>query len=77
MLGLMRDTAPKKKRELLKPEHFYRDYQTTTQQLPANSCEFLRNLYRINKIEEDKAIRMSPRLAYLKMVKGGRYNVKN
>jgi hypothetical protein len=33
--------------------------------------------YRINKVEEDKTIRMSPGLAYLKMDKGGRYNVKN
>ena len=34
-------------------------------------------LCRINKIEEDKAIRMSPDLVYLKMVEGGRYNVEN
>ena len=32
---------------------------------------------RINKIEEDKAIRISPDLAYLEIVEGGRYNVEN
>ena len=32
---------------------------------------------RINKVEEDKAIRMSPSLAYLEMDEGGRYNVEN
>jgi hypothetical protein len=33
--------------------------------------------YRINKIEEDKAIRINPDLIYLKMVENDRYNVKN
>ena len=32
---------------------------------------------RINKIEEDKAIRISPNLIYLEIIEGGRYNVKN
>jgi hypothetical protein len=34
-------------------------------------------LYWINKIEKDKAIRMSPDLIYLKMVEDDRYNVEN
>src|SRR6266536_852909 len=33
--------------------------------------------YRINKVEEDKAIRINPDLAYLEMDEDGRYNVKN
>jgi hypothetical protein len=33
--------------------------------------------YRINKVEKDKAIRISPGLVYLKMDEGDRYNVEN
>ena len=35
------------------------------------------SLCRINKIEKNKAIRMNPNLTYLKIIKDGRYNVKN
>jgi hypothetical protein len=33
--------------------------------------------FRINEVKKNKGIRMSPGLAYLKMVKGERYIVKN
>ncbi len=35
------------------------------------------SLCRINKVEEDKAIRINPDLVYLEIIKGGRYNVEN
>jgi hypothetical protein len=50
---------------------------TTTSQSPANSCELLRNPYRINKIEKNKTIQINPDLTYLEMVEGGKYNVEN
>jgi hypothetical protein len=37
----------------------------------------LTSLFRINKIEKNKGIRISPDLAYLEIIKNKRYIVKN